>query len=255
MTSNDPIFHHSPLPVELHTGCVRQIYLADITQDATLQVRQLDISAVSLYAAQMASGIDFDPVVLADVDGILFLVDGWHRIAAHKKVGRGSISARVRTMSREDSIWAAATANMGHGVPLKKKDHRRVFNAFIKAGRHRVGKGGYIGYRAIAEALQTGTAYTTVRNWMKADHRSIYEAMGDTKAHNFAPVQAPGRISSQRDFIQRAHEAADSFRQMTDLLACPYDRSDVIVQMEATLVALRLKPHEPRPVEPVNNEF
>ena len=236
----------------------RWVALADIKQDWSLQVRAtLDDGQIKLYTSQLLQGVEFPPVALADIDGVLFLVDGWHRMAANKAAGNTKVRARVTSMSHKDAVWEAARANLTNGLPLKRAAHRAIFRAFIAADKHwsKPGRRGTrLTYRDIAAALGTGTVYTTVRNWMKADHPDIYQAMGDKGAgFNSAPELA--RYDPQTGFMAQALDAATRVHAMADLLACPHDRADVIERLEVALAELKLKPHVPRPVAPENPNF
>ena len=98
----------------------RQIRIAALVLDAKFQFRAaIDPRKVEEYAIAYDLGADFKPVEVAMVNGATVLVDGWHRIAALKKLGRQSVWAKVEEMSEADALWRAAMANLGHGLNLK----------------------------------------------------------------------------------------------------------------------------------------
>ena len=236
----------------------RWVALVDIKEDKALQIRKsLDTGQVKLYTNQLVQGVEFPPVALADVDGVLFLVDGWHRMAANKAAGNPRVHARVTPMSYKDAVWEAARANLTHGLPLKKAAHRDIFNAFIAADKHwtKPGrKGKRLSLRELAEALGTGTSYSTLRNWLIKDHPEIHAAMGLNRAGSNSAPELPS-YDPQTGFRVDALAAAAQAHSMGNLLACPHDRADVIERLEVALAELKLKPHEPRPVALENPNF
>ena len=63
--------------------CPQRGPIHNILRDDSLQVRQrVDPRTVHKYAEAMRTDAEFPPVTLAHIDGSLFLVDGWHRVAA-----------------------------------------------------------------------------------------------------------------------------------------------------------------------------
>lgn len=95
-------------PVRLHL----------IAMDESLQVRKkLDLATVKRYAAAMEVHAEFPPVLLGRIGDGLLLVDGWHRVSAARMAGREEIDAIITTMTHEEAVWAAAGANLKHGLP------------------------------------------------------------------------------------------------------------------------------------------
>jgi len=59
-----------------------------------------------------ASGkVELDPILLADIDGKLHVVDGHHRTRAYKAAKRSTIPARVAVMTWSDAVIASKLAN------------------------------------------------------------------------------------------------------------------------------------------------
>lgn len=161
--------------------------IADIVIRGDWQVRTgIDGGTVRSYATAMRSGASFPPVVLARIEGSLYLVDGWHRLGAAKLNGEDAIAATVSDMSEAKAQVAAALANLKHGLPLKPREVRNVFKAYIQAEHHRRGRG-FKSYRDIADDLAGRVGHTTVRNWMERDFPDVFKAMGGA-----APVSDAG---------------------------------------------------------------
>lgn len=163
-----------------------QVALRDVLVNPEWQVRtRLDAPTVRRYADIMARGQDFPAIKVARIGGNLFLVDGAHRMEAARQAGRIVIQAEiVDGLSEAEARWEAACANLSHGLPLKSKEHRAVFRAFVKAGKHRKDRR-YLSYRDMAIELGGIRAHTTLRNWMKQDFPKIAKAMGDDGAQVF----------------------------------------------------------------------
>jgi hypothetical protein len=163
-----------------------QVALRDVLVNPEWQVRtRLDAPTVRRYADIMARGQDFPAIKVARIGGNLFLVDGAHRMEAARLVGRIVIQAEiVEGLSEAEARWEAACANLCHGLPLKSKEHRAVFRAFVKAEKHRKGRR-YLSYRDMATELGGIRAHTTLRNWMQQDFPKIAKAMGDDGASVF----------------------------------------------------------------------
>jgi hypothetical protein len=142
----------------------------------------MDDGVVARYANVIASGRLMPPIKVALVNGAPVVVDGWHRIAAHEWRGEKQITAHVVIATEREAQWLAAAANLSHGLPLKPREVRTAFRAFIKARQHIRQTGRLLSYRDIAEAMGGLVVHTTLRNWMKADFPRIAQKMaeGDT---------------------------------------------------------------------------
>lgn len=172
------------LPTEAAgTPIITEVAIADIVTRADWQVRaKVDPAIVRSYAAVMRSGGSFPPIALARINGALYLVDGWHRLGAAQLNGAAGIWAEVTDMTADEAQWTAAQANLTHGLPLKPKEVRAVFRAYVKSRQHRSGRG-YKSYRDIAADLAHRVGHTTIRNWMERDFPSVFRAMGGADPH------------------------------------------------------------------------
>lgn len=152
--------------------------LRDILQDEALQVRdKTDEKLIIKYAENINAGTVFPPIEVADVNGVFYLTDGWHRLGAFRRLGRTHITAILTKRTRKESIWAAACANTTHGKPLSSKENRNVFRAFITSGQHRVGmKGKLMSMREIGRTL--GRNHQTLNNWMREDFPVLHRKFG-----------------------------------------------------------------------------
>lgn len=98
--------------------------LDDIPLDRGTQVRaQIDDAVVADYAERMGEGVIFPPVkVFNDARHGNLLADGFHRIAAARRIGRTHILADVSTGTMDDALLFAFRANRDHGLRYTEAD-------------------------------------------------------------------------------------------------------------------------------------
>lgn len=154
------------------------IKIADIAIRGDWQVRtKIDPTTVRRYQAIYKNEGKLPPIEIAMVDGALRLVDGWHRLQALQLLERDSVEANITEMSMSEARWAAASANLAHGLPLKPKEVRNVFRAYITARRHYRPNGRLKSYREMAGELNGAVSYRTLIRWMEQDHPKIAKEM------------------------------------------------------------------------------
>jgi hypothetical protein len=164
---------------------IKKVSIKDILKDSRFQVRlKLDESIVGRYLAVYKSGHPMPPIKLAQVNGTLLLVDGWHRLAALEQLNESrTIDAEIIEATEREAFWLAAEANLQHGLPLKTVEIREAFRVYIKAKKHRNEHGSLKSYRQIAQELGGLKHYGTIRNWMINDFPRI--------AAQYGPEEAP----------------------------------------------------------------
>jgi hypothetical protein len=224
-------------------GAPEVISLDQIAMDELLQVRnKVDQATVRKYAEQMGAGVEFPPLKVARIEGSLFLVDGWHRVSATRKIGASETLALVVEMTREAAIWEAARANLTHGLPLKTSERRAVFQAYVRAGENKQGRK-LKPYRDIAKDLGGIAQYTTIRGWMEKDFKRIFTSMGDKGGHK-NPNAGPPKLDLEAEFQRQADEALDNALNFANLLKNPHSRHEIIAKAEQVLKAMKILPHE-----------
>lgn len=105
-----------------------------IVDDDTAQMRVVgtDPATVNEYAEAMEAGASFPPVVLFHDGDNYWPGDGFHRIAATRRIDRSTISADVRQGSKRDAILFAAGANADHGLRRTQADKRNAVETLLK---------------------------------------------------------------------------------------------------------------------------
>jgi len=191
-------------------GEVVDVFITRIVKSKELQPRKgLDAATVKRYTAQMDMGQQFPPVTIHQVGEALYLVDGWHRLAAAEANGHSFTKATVVQSNIEDAYWAAAEANLRHGLPLKNSELRNVFRLFMRARKYRKSKG-FMSYAEIGAEI--GKGKTTIRNWMLRDFPKIAARMSsDEEGMNMEwnqPVPETQTEMLQRETRELAEQIA-----------------------------------------------
>ena len=108
--------------------------LSSIRNDPDLQMRDagIDVGVVAEYAEAMEGGAEFPPII-AYFDGEAYWPgDGFHRIAAAKKIGRETISAEIRSGGKREAMLLAVGVNSNHGLRRTAADKRRSVLAMLR---------------------------------------------------------------------------------------------------------------------------
>ncbi|MBB6407645.1 hypothetical protein [Mesorhizobium sangaii] len=102
--------------------------------DPDLQMREggLDVGVVADYAEAMEGGASFPPIIIFFDGDVYWPADGFHRIAAARKVGLDTIAADVRQGNRRDAILFAVGVNSNHGLRRTQADKRRSVETLLK---------------------------------------------------------------------------------------------------------------------------
>jgi hypothetical protein len=107
----------------------KPIDITSITVDDSIQVRErLDED----YVADLVSviednrGSSLPPIVVFLGGNILWLADGFHRMAAHQKANSQTIRAEVREGNKDKAKLFAASANTRNGMRLLPGDKKRA---------------------------------------------------------------------------------------------------------------------------------
>lgn len=130
---------------------VEAVPIADIETPPSAYPRE-DTSHehVALYQA----AIESLPPILISHENVL--IDGWHRLEAHRRSDRTTIRVSRKKIIREDILEEAIRLNSEHGYQLSMADKKKNANALVKAGRE---------VKAIAELLSVERS--TVAKWTR----------------------------------------------------------------------------------------
>lgn len=226
--------------------------LAAVIKHQPLQARKaLDKGAVRTYANKTKEGTTPPPIKLARCAGRLYLLDGWHRMAAGALQlqdgtdglgGERHVRAVVAAMHKDRMPWEAARANVSNGVQYKYGEYRAVFRAFIKSKQHHKGRGAFMSYREMAAALALGVSHVALYKWTKADFPKLAAALsGKEYGNEQAGAYTAETVSMEEQHHGEAHKALEALSQHAGALESAGNRWAVLQQLEATAAMLRAK--------------
>jgi len=98
----------------------KQLLIELIDLSSGTQTRPLDDETVKDYSDLIKDRVVLPPVDVVLDGGRYIPFDGYHRIAAHKSLGRKHIKANVRTGSLREAIWLSYSSNKTHGLKRQK---------------------------------------------------------------------------------------------------------------------------------------
>jgi len=110
-----------------------QLAVDSIRTDGGTQSRaQINWLTVTDYAADIAEGATFPPVVVYFDGADYWLADGFHRLEAHKRLGLVEIAADVKQSTRRDAILYSVKANAVHGLRRTNEDKHWAVTLLLK---------------------------------------------------------------------------------------------------------------------------
>ncbi|QXQ05588.1 ParB/RepB/Spo0J family partition protein [Sphingosinicellaceae bacterium] len=143
----------------------------DHLHDRGYKLRDENYEQVLRYALEMENGASFPPIKIANVRGKMHVVDGYHRLAAARYIGRETIKAVVAKMSASVARAWAIDANASNGLPLTSADRKPIFAMYMKAKLHLREDGRIKPRRTIADELSSSLGQrlsaNTVKVWME----------------------------------------------------------------------------------------
>lgn len=192
---------------------------ARIVVDATFQIRKgnLKSAQVKRYADAMKAGQRFPAIKAMKVGGRLVLVDGFHRLAAAKYAGcEESLEVElVGEGNAAEALWYAFEANRQHGLPLKTRELRDGFKAYVRAKKNLTANKQLKSYREISKDL--GVGHTTIRHWMRRFYPKMFHRMSNPNEGPISPGEGgilfPNMETmpmSSVDFVEQARTVAAS---------------------------------------------
>lgn len=92
----------------------------------------IDQAVVQEYADAMQGGAEFPPVDVVHDGTAYWLVDGFHRFFAHKKLNRPNIRATVTTGLQAEAQWKSLAANKTHGLRRANADKAKAVAKALK---------------------------------------------------------------------------------------------------------------------------
>jgi len=111
----------------------RELLIEDIRRTYDLQPRVvMDQATVDEYAAAMANGDEFPPVLVFQEGTDYWLADGWHRVEAVIRWGQVVIMAEIHQGTKRDAIMWSTAANATHGLRRSNADKRKAVKTLLE---------------------------------------------------------------------------------------------------------------------------
>lgn len=190
----------------------QDLALSEVEVAERLVIREPRVATVKEYAQAMRGGTTFPAIKVAKIGANLVLVDGMHRLAAAAQAERPTIAALVAKMTWAQAGSYAATANIGHGLPLSTKGAKgKALELFLKDPAN-----DHLTLREVSRALGNIVTHGTVKNYrdrIKGQLRGsdLRDRAGDVAAAMQAREE---RVAEQVAGHLRSLEAV--FEKMTD---------------------------------------
>ena len=88
---------------------------------------QVDWMTVHRYAEAMKIGNEFPPITVCHWKGKWFVIDGWHRAQAYKRIGIEMVQAEVLNLKTKKDIYLEAVKrNAYHGRPFSMQERVKI---------------------------------------------------------------------------------------------------------------------------------
>lgn len=107
---------------------IKKLKIKDIELDDNLYPRQgFNGMTAMIYSNNIKGGAIFPPVLVAEIRGKYYLIDGKHRLEAYKKLEVKEVEAKILFgMTREELFLEAVKTNLTHGFPLTRGDKIKI---------------------------------------------------------------------------------------------------------------------------------
>lgn len=178
---------------------IEQVKVSSIRMDDALQPRaSITDEAVAEYAQAMADGVSLPPCLVVREGKTHWLCDGFHRVAAAKRIRRKTVECQVVVGDKQHAIWLASAANKNHGVRRTNADKRRAVLMALSVK-------GDAPYREIAD--HCAVTHEMVRQ-LKAQVDAVEEV--ERGAQEAAESATQNRGAKEIDAVGKAMVSAES---------------------------------------------
>lgn len=155
---------------------------------------------VQEYAEALEAGVEFPAVTVVHDGATYWLVDGFHRFFAHRRLNRTQIKAEVIAGELTDARWLSVAANKAHGLRRTNEDKAK---AVVKALKLKPD----LSNHAIAEHI--GVGETMVRRYREVlEQRAAQQATAPKAQLGVEPQIRIGRDGRRRRVHQRRPRTA-----------------------------------------------
>lgn len=89
----------------------REARMVPVKDQGRVERRSEEHTGTMRLALEAAQSIELEPVLVADVDGVLYVVDGHHRLRAYRLAQRETIQARVLPLKYPEAVMVSKLVN------------------------------------------------------------------------------------------------------------------------------------------------
>lgn len=203
--------------------------ISEIEATAATQVRvRLDPDAIDEFSQAIKDGAPFPPIVVFAENGSqrYVLADGFHRLAAAKKIGREQIGAKVKEGGMREALHYALQANAEHGVRRTDADKRHAVEMALKDPEYREWS-----LRDIGDLCRV--SHTLVRTVKDEQNRKAEAKKNGTKKAKVADAEEKVRPTLPPE-EQGSVDRRELRKAMRIIRAFPYGGSEAAKKMPLT---------------------
>lgn len=102
----------------------REARMVPFRDQARVERRSEEHTGTMRLALEAAQSIELEPVLVADVDGALYVVDGHHRLKAYRLAQRETIPARVLPLKYLEAVMVSKVVNCAERALEMHKEQR-----------------------------------------------------------------------------------------------------------------------------------
>ena len=102
----------------------REARMVPFRDQARVERRSEEHIGTMRLALEAAQGIELEPVLVADVAGVLYVVDGHHRLKAYKRAQRETIPGRVMPLTKPEAVMVSKLVNCAERALEMHKEQR-----------------------------------------------------------------------------------------------------------------------------------
>ena len=207
---------------------VKQLPLPTLKTDDTFQPREARIMPLKDHARaerrseehigtlrlalEATQSVQLEPVLVAEVDGVLYVVDGHHRLKAYRRAMRETIPARVLPMTRTGAVLVSKLVNCAErALPMYPEQCRDAAWQYMAAVTHRGTTGLPEGETLRTIAGRFGIGKDTAQRML----RKLPEVNpSDWQGHAVDSGTGWPRWKSVREWPQREHDVEMTMEQL-----------------------------------------
>jgi hypothetical protein len=229
-----------------------------IRTDGGTQIREkIDDDVVADYAEALTQGETFPPLVVFHRGNDWWLADGFHRLAAYRKLRRTEIQCEVRKGSCRDAILYAVGANAANGLRRTNKDKHRAVATLLNDSQwsefsdREIADHCHVSHTFVSQQRKqlATVASCDQRTYVRRGKTQSMDTSKIGKSKNGAGRRQPPRATSvkaeSRSAEQRGKQAAKDSKDGPE----PPAEVAAECQEEAVATEARIEAESPEPME------